>query len=87
MENLAKMLHKAYLALDPERQGLGWPNPVHWDGRPLDEQARDVSSLLDAKVADLRAKGKDEAAEKLQNLSNAIWDEQERLLRDRFSDV
>lgn len=35
-------------ALDPERQGEQWPDPVAWDGRPLVEQARDLLALADA---------------------------------------
>lgn len=32
-------------ALDPQRQGGQWPDPIRWDGRPLDEQMRDLLAL------------------------------------------
>ena len=32
-------------AMDPQRQGEGWPDPIAWDGRPLIEQARDLLAL------------------------------------------
>lgn len=34
-------------ALDPDRQGEQWPDPIAWDGRPLVEQARDLLALAD----------------------------------------
>ena len=37
-------------ALDPHRQGECWPDPIAWDGRPLEEQARDLLALADATV-------------------------------------
>ena len=32
-------------AMDPCHQGLAWPDPIRWDGRPIDVQARNVLSL------------------------------------------
>lgn len=34
-------------ALDPHHQGECWPDPIEWDGRPLDRQARDTLGLAD----------------------------------------
>jgi hypothetical protein len=34
-------------ALDPHHQGVQWPDPIAWDGRPLADQARDLLSLVD----------------------------------------
>ena len=34
-------------ALDPQRQGECWPDPIAWDGRPLEEQAADLLALAD----------------------------------------
>ena len=39
-------------ALDPERQGEHWPDPISFDGRPLREQAIDLLVLADAHIAD-----------------------------------
>lgn len=41
------MLNDLSLALDPQRQGAGWPSPAESDGRPLAEQARDLLVLAD----------------------------------------
>ncbi len=38
----------ASLKLDPHRQGDCWPDPIAWDGRPLDEQLADLEVLLAA---------------------------------------
>lgn len=35
-------------ALDPDRQGAHWPDPIAWDGRPLIEQARDLLAVGEA---------------------------------------
>lgn len=35
-------------ALDPNRQGDGWPDPLAWDGRDVRVQARDLLVLADA---------------------------------------
>lgn len=43
--SLASALRSLALALDPYRLGECWPDPIAWDGRPLDEQARDMLSL------------------------------------------
>ncbi len=32
-------------ALDPHHQGLAWPDPIEWDGRPLERQASDMIAL------------------------------------------
>lgn len=46
--DLRALILEALEYLDPQHQGLGWPDPIAWDGRPLDEQARDLTVLLDA---------------------------------------
>lgn len=47
--NTATLLTEACLHLDPHQQGAQWPDPIRWDGRPLQEQARDICVLLDAR--------------------------------------
>ena len=42
MTELRDALTTTYLALDPRRQGAGWPDPIAWDGRALTEQAADL---------------------------------------------
>lgn len=42
-----ELVRNLALALDPDRQGEGWPDPVAWDGRPLADQARDMLVLAD----------------------------------------
>lgn len=42
-------------AMDPQRQGAGWPDPIRWDGRSLDEQARDLLALVQDDVGDVTA--------------------------------
>jgi len=39
-------------ALDPQRQGMCWPDPIEWDGRPLTDQASDLLVLADAQEPD-----------------------------------
>jgi hypothetical protein len=46
--NLKDALNLAIERLDPQHQGAGWPDPVAWDGRGLQEIARDLASILDA---------------------------------------
>lgn len=41
------MLHTLADSLDPQHQGEQWPDPVAWDGRLLDMQARDLLVLAD----------------------------------------
>lgn len=41
------MLHTLADSLDPQHQGEQWPDPVAWDGRALDAQARDLLVLAD----------------------------------------
>jgi hypothetical protein len=38
-------------ALDPYHQGEGWPDPIAWDGRLLEEQARDLLALAEIEIA------------------------------------
>lgn len=40
-------------ALDPHHQGEQWPDPIAWDGRPLDRQASDLLALADNPDASL----------------------------------
>ena len=35
-------------ALDPQHQGIYWPDPISYDGRPLKEQASDLLVLAEA---------------------------------------
>lgn len=37
-------------ALDPHHQGVQWPDPYRWDGRPAVEQLSDLLVLVDAVV-------------------------------------
>lgn len=61
-DTLRSLIITAHEALDPHHQGVCWPDPIAWDGRPLREIARDLCSLLDAQgAADLR------------RLSAALW--------------
>ena len=48
--NLADALVDMTLALDPQRQGNCWPDPIAWDGRPLIQQAGDTASLAQANI-------------------------------------
>ena len=51
---LRDAIYTAVLALDPDRQGVCWPDPIAWDGRPLEEQAEDLMVLLDTTLEDMR---------------------------------
>ena len=62
-QTLADMILETHKFLDPQQQSLVWPNPIAWDGRPLDEQARDLCALLDARDDDAEA----------ERLSSALW--------------
>ena len=46
-EALTEAIRSLSLVLDPRRQGECWPDPGAWDGRPLEEQARDLLVLAD----------------------------------------
>jgi len=46
-EAVRAAIYDLSLALDPHRQGVCWPDTIAWDGRPLDEQARDLLALVD----------------------------------------
>jgi hypothetical protein len=39
-------------ALDPLHQAGCWPDPIAWDGRPLEEQAHDLVALAGARIED-----------------------------------
>jgi hypothetical protein len=39
-------------ALDPQHQGECWPDPIAWDGRPLEIQGRDLLALVPEAVGD-----------------------------------
>jgi len=45
---LWEAVEAAYHALDPYHQGEHWPHPIAWDGRPLPEQAADLSERIRA---------------------------------------
>ena len=47
-----EMVYALAEALDPDHQGEAWPDPIAWDGRPLQEQAEDLLVLADEKIAD-----------------------------------
>lgn len=74
MKPLDVLIDEAYALLDKQRQGLGWPSPRAYDGRPLLEQARDLTVLLDAEAGRLRRLGRGEEAGQLETLSEALWD-------------
>lgn len=45
---LTRLLREATETLDPHHQGVHWPDPLAWDGRPLVEQAQDLIPILEA---------------------------------------
>ena len=55
MPTLSALIITASEHLDPDHQSAIWPDPTEWDGRPLDEQARDLCALLDARDDDPEA--------------------------------
>jgi len=42
-------------ALDPCHQGSCWPDPIAWDGRSLDVQARDLVALAKATIPSVQS--------------------------------
>ncbi len=70
---LQSLIIKASEALDAAHQGDQWPNPVEWDGRPLDDQARDLCALLDVAAEAARDRGDDDAAAALDGMSEKVW--------------
>ena len=48
--DLRTLILEANELLDPQHQGLQWPAPIEYDGRPLDEIARDLTVVLDAPI-------------------------------------
>lgn len=51
-EDLRTLVLAVSEALDPAHQGDCWPDPVAWDGRPLDEQALDLLVVVESRVED-----------------------------------
>jgi hypothetical protein len=49
-ERLRALVLEASDALDPEHQGDAWPDPLAWDGRPVDVQAGDLLVLVEAEA-------------------------------------
>lgn len=45
---LRNALMVLYDRLDPSRQGMGWPDPISFDGRSMEEQAADLLMVLEA---------------------------------------
>jgi hypothetical protein len=43
---LADAIRAISLALDPDKQGVQWPDPVSWDGRTLRTQMHDLLTLV-----------------------------------------
>jgi hypothetical protein len=62
MRTLRQLILEGFEALDPHHQGVGWPDPIAWDGRGLKEIARDLAALLDA-----------QGVEEFSDLSDEIW--------------
>ncbi|MEW5765394.1 MAG: hypothetical protein ACOYXN_03245 [Acidobacteriota bacterium] len=69
------LILEASEALDPNHQGVQWPDPIEWDGRPLRDQARDLSALLDAEAA---GESDEARASRLRRLSARLWASVER---------
>ena len=46
-ELLRSAIVEAARAIDPMRQSECWPDPIAWDGRPLDEQASDMLAIVE----------------------------------------
>jgi hypothetical protein len=61
MRTLRSLILEGFEALDPKHQGLGWPDPIRWDGRPLKEIASSLCAILDAQ------------GEEFRDLSDALW--------------
>lgn len=70
---LAEMIREASEALDPQRQGPQWPDPIEWDGRPLEEQGRDLCVALDAAAETAESRGEGRRADELRRLSSVLW--------------
>jgi len=72
---LRSLILTAHEVLDPHHQGVCWPDPIAWDGRPLREIARDLCVVLDAEVERYtdRLMGDDRRAQELRDLSDALW--------------
>lgn len=71
-QDLRDLIIQAHEELDPDHQGMGWPDPVEWDGRSLEDQAADVATLLGA----MRF-GMDPASARyaeLERLSGSLWE-------------
>lgn len=49
---LKKLVLNLAEALDPDHQGLGWPDPIKWDGRPLREMIPGLMLLAELKIND-----------------------------------
>ncbi|MEW5765742.1 MAG: hypothetical protein ACOYXN_13625 [Acidobacteriota bacterium] len=68
-DTLRALILEAAEALDPSHQGVQWPDPIEWDGRPLRDQARDLYTLVDVAAADY---GGAKAA-RLRALAHRLW--------------
>ena len=49
-KSLGDLIVEASEMLDPQHQGQHWPDPIAWDGRPLDLQAMDLVPLLEGEA-------------------------------------
>lgn len=70
-EPLRSALMELCEALDPQHQGVDWPDPIAWDGRPLRVQAEHLLSVADAEHEDPQVRRVAEAAEDLRQALEA----------------
>jgi len=47
---LREAIYQLSNAIDPDHQSDCWPDPIKWDGRPLQEQLSDLIVLAEAKL-------------------------------------
>lgn len=45
-----EMVYGLSESLDSQHQGIQWPDPIKWDGRPLRKQAEGLLVLADAQL-------------------------------------
>jgi len=72
MSSLRDLILKASEVIDPYHQAISWPDPIAWDGRPLNEQARDLAVLLKSLADDIRPMGGGEEAARLESLADDL---------------
>jgi hypothetical protein len=72
-DTLRSLIMRAFEALDPHHQGICWPNPIAWDGRPLREIASDLCAELDSQVEQATEIDDPSRIQELRELSDALW--------------